>query len=98
MIVVFGYAMSQGGNLFRYDSRTGLQKSIRPVHPEGIQLRFNWNAALAQDPFDNSTIYYGSQFLHKSTNKGDSWEIISPDLTTNDTSKLKQKKKWRSNS
>jgi len=88
----FGYAMSQGGNLFRYDSRTGLQKSIRPVHPEGIQLRFNWNAALAQDPFDNSTIYYGSQFLHKSTNKGDSWEIISPDLTTNDTSKLKQKK------
>ncbi|MFN4111616.1 MAG: hypothetical protein ACK4G1_05030, partial [Ignavibacteria bacterium] len=87
----FGYAMSQGGNLFRYDSKTGLQKSIRPVHPEGIQLRFNWNAALAQDPFDNSTIYYGSQFLHKSTNKGDSWEIISPDLTTNDTSKLNQK-------
>lgn len=88
----FGYAMSQGGNLFRYDLKTGLQKSIRPIHPEGIELRFNWNAALAQDPFDNSTIYYGSQFLHKSTNKGDSWEIISPDLTTNDTSKLNQRK------
>lgn len=88
----FGYAMSQGGNLFRFDSKTGLQKSIRPVHPEGIQLRFNWNAALAQDPFDNSTIYYGSQFLHKSTNKGDSWEIISTDLTTNDISKLNQSK------
>jgi photosystem II stability/assembly factor-like uncharacterized protein len=87
----FGYAMSQGGNLFRYDSKTGLQKSIKPVHPDGIELRFNWNAALAQDPFDNSTIYYGSQFLHKSTNKGDSWEIISPDLTTNDTTKLKQR-------
>jgi hypothetical protein len=88
----YGYAMSQGGNLFRYDSKTGMQKSIKPVHPDGIELRFNWNAALAQDPFDNSTIYYGSQFLHKSTNKGDSWEIISPDLTTNDTSKLNQKK------
>lgn len=88
----FGYAMSQGGNLFRYDSETGLQKSIRPVHPDGIELRFNWNAALAQDPFDNSTIYYGSQFLHKSTNKGDSWEIISPDLTTNDSTKLNQRK------
>ncbi len=88
----FGYAMSQGGNLFRFDSETGLQKSIRPVHPEGIELRFNWNAAIAQDPFDNSTIYYGSQFLHKSTNKGDSWEIISPDLTTNDSTKLNQRK------
>lgn len=87
----FGYAMSQGGNLFRYDSKTGIQKSIRPLHPDGVTLRFNWNAALAQDPFDNSTIYYGSQFLHKSTNKGDSWEIISPDLTTNDSTKMKQK-------
>lgn len=88
----YGYAMSQGGNLFRYDSKTGMQKTIRPVHPAGVELRFNWNAALAQDPFDNSTIYYGSQFLHKSTNKGDSWEVISPDLTTNDTSKLNQRK------
>ncbi len=87
----FGYAMSQGGNLFRYDSKTGIQKSIRPLHPDGVTLRFNWNAALAQDPFDNSTIYYGSQFLHKSTNKGDSWEVISPDLTTNDSTKMKQK-------
>lgn len=86
----FGYAMSQGGNLFRYDSKTGLQVSIRPVHPEGIHLRFNWNAAFAQDPFDKSTIYYGSQFLHRSTDKGNSWEIISPDLTTNDTTKQKQ--------
>lgn len=86
----FGYAMSQGGNLFRYDSKTGLQVSIRPIHPEGIHLRFNWNAAFAQDPFDKSTIYYGSQFLHRSTDKGNSWEIISPDLTTNDTTKQKQ--------
>ncbi len=45
---------------------------------------------MAQDPFDKSTIYYGSQFLHKSVNKGASWETISPDLTTNDSVKIDQ--------
>lgn len=87
----YGYAMSQGGNLARFDLKTGFTKNLRPTHPDAnMKLRFNWNAALAQDPFNNSTIYYGSQFLHKSANKGDTWEIISPDLTTNDPSKQKQ--------
>jgi hypothetical protein len=54
-------------------------------------LRFNWNAAIAQDPFDKKTIYFGSQFLHKSTNKGASWKIISTDLTTNDSAKIDQR-------
>jgi hypothetical protein len=45
---------------------------------------------LGLDPFDKSTIYYGSQFVHKSTDKGNTWEIISPDLTTNDPEKQKQ--------
>ncbi|RMG21894.1 MAG: hypothetical protein D6730_17535 [Bacteroidetes bacterium] len=85
-----GYAMSQGGNLGRYDLRTGLTTFIKPVHPEGVFLRFNWNAGIAQDPFDENTIYYGSQFLHKSTDRGDNWEIISPDLTTNDPQKQQQ--------
>jgi len=86
----FGYAMSQGGNVRRYDLESGNSKSIRPVHPEGVALRFNWNAAIAADPFDAETIYYGSQFVHKSTNRGDAWEIISPDLTTDDPAKQKQ--------
>ncbi len=86
----YGFAMSQGGFVSRYDRETGRNKFIRPVHPDGVTLRFNWNAAIAQDPRDASTIYFGSQFVHKSTNKGTSWEIISPDLTTNDTSKQKQ--------
>lgn len=87
----FGYAMSQGGNVGRYDLQTGFTKNIRPTHPDvNMKLRFNWNAAIAQDPFNNATIYYGSQFLHKSTDKGSTWEIISPDLTTNDPSKQKQ--------
>ncbi len=77
-----GYAMSQGGNLFRWSLVTGERKNLRPAPPEGEELRFNWNAGFAQDPFDAATIYYGSQFVHRSTNRGDSWEAISPDLTT----------------
>ena len=85
-----GYAMSQGGNVRRFDRTTGYQKNIKPIHPEGTRLRFNWNAAIAQDPFDANTIYYGSQYVHKSTTMGDTWDIISPDLTTNDPEKQKQ--------
>ncbi|MCS7210770.1 MAG: hypothetical protein RMI34_07610, partial [Chloroherpetonaceae bacterium] len=86
-----GYAMSQGGNLIRFNAKTGERKNIRPAPPsEDVKLRFNWNAAIAIDPFDPATIYYGSQFVHKSTNRGDSWTIISPDLTTNDKEKQRQ--------
>jgi photosystem II stability/assembly factor-like uncharacterized protein len=83
----FGYSMSQGGNLQHFDKLTGARRSIRPVHPDGAQLRFNWNAGLAWDPQEPGTIYLGSQFLHRSTDQGRSWEIISPDLTTNDPTK-----------
>ncbi len=87
----YGYAMSQQGYVQRYDRETGANYYIRPFHPDPeVRLRFNWNAAIAQDPFDTSTIYFGSQFVHKSTNKGTSWELISSDLTTNDPEKLKQ--------
>jgi hypothetical protein len=85
------YAMSQGGNVGRYHVPTGESWFIKPVSPDlKTRLRFNWNAALAQDPFDKSTIYFGSQYLHKSVNKGRSWETISPDLTTNDSVKIDQ--------
>lgn len=87
----FGFAMSQQGYVGRFDRVTGLTKIIRPTHPDpDMKLRFNWNSAIAQDPFDHSTIYFGSQFVHKSSDKGDTWEIISPDLTSNDPEKQKQ--------
>lgn len=87
----YGYTMSQGGNVSRFDQQTGHNKTIRPTHPDkAVFLRFNWNAAIAQDPHDANTVYYGSQFLHKSTDSGDTWEIISPDLTTNDSTKQRQ--------
>ncbi|MFL6199296.1 MAG: VPS10 domain-containing protein [Thermoanaerobaculia bacterium] len=85
-----GYSMSQGGYLGRYDLRTYELRGIRPPGPDGVKLRFNWNAGLATDPFTPGTIYYSSQFLHKSTDRGESWTIISPDLTTNDPEKQKQ--------
>lgn len=89
----YAYAMSQGGNLGMVDMETGKTKFVRPVHPDGeTELRFNWNAAFAQSPNDDCTIYYGSQFVHKSTDCGDSWTIISPDLTTDDTTKQQQDK------
>ena len=87
----YGYAMSQQGNVSRYDWQTGNNYTVRPTHPDpNINLRFNWNAAIGQDPFENSTVYFGSQFVHKSTDKGLTWEVISPDLTTNDPEKQKQ--------
>nr|HRC85560.1 hypothetical protein [Thermoanaerobaculia bacterium] len=85
-----GYSMAQGGNLVRWNLTTGERKRIAPA-PEGdTKLRFNWNAGLAIDPFDPATIYYGSQFVHRSKNRGDSWEVLSPDLTTNNPEWQKQ--------
>jgi photosystem II stability/assembly factor-like uncharacterized protein len=85
------YAMSQGGFLGKYNVKTGEDLYLRPVAPEQKErLRFNWNAAFAQAPEEPGTIYYGSQFVHKSTDKGMTWQIISPDLTTNDTLQQKQ--------
>lgn len=87
----YGYAMSQGGSISRYDKETGNSHNIKPLHPDpDVFLRFNWDAAFEQSAHDAATIYYGSQFLHRSTNRGESWQVISPDLTTNDPEKQKQ--------
>ncbi len=87
----YGYSMSQQGSVSIYDRVTGNNKTVRPTHPDpAVKLRFNWNSAIALDPFDNETVYFGSQFVHKTVNKGHEWDIISPDLTTNDPEKQKQ--------
>lgn len=77
-----GYGMSQDGYLIRWNLDTGERKLIRPAAAQ-TPLRFNWNAGFAQDPFKPATIYYGSQFIHRSDNRGDSWKTISKDLTSN---------------
>jgi photosystem II stability/assembly factor-like uncharacterized protein len=81
-----GYSESQGGELQRYDIRTNRRKQLRPAElstDPAKRLRFNWNTGLAEDPFDAATIYYGSQYLLRSTDRGETWTPISPDLTTN---------------
>lgn len=85
----YAFGMWQGGNLLYIDLETGESQYIKPAHPDGEKLRFNWNAAIAQDPTNPDVIYFGSQFVHKSVDKGLNWEIISPDLTTNDPEKQK---------
>ncbi|HSU81421.1 MAG TPA: hypothetical protein VLR69_03330, partial [Thermoanaerobaculia bacterium] len=88
-----GYSESQGGSLVRWNLRTRENRFIKPPSPTPeAHLRFNWNAALAQDPFDPATIYSGSQYVHKSTDRGASWTVISPDLTTNNKEWQQQQK------
>ncbi len=92
-----GYAMWQGGNLSRWNLKTGETREIKPAAPlvaagstERTFLRFNWNAGFAIDPFDSATVYLGSQFLHRSKDRGETWQIISPDLTSNNPEWQKQ--------
>ncbi|MCI2230130.1 hypothetical protein MC378_13205 [Polaribacter sp. MSW13] len=87
----YGWTMSQQGSVSRFDYLTGNNYSVKPTHKDpNVTLRFNWNAAINIDPFDNSTLYFGSQFVHKSTDKGLTWAVISPDLSTNNPEKLRQ--------
>ncbi|MDA0940312.1 MAG: hypothetical protein O2990_04860 [Bacteroidetes bacterium] len=84
------YAMYQGGALNRVDLSTLGSVGIQPASPDSTDLRFAWNAALALDPNDRDGVYYGSQRLHYSPDRGRTWETLSPDLTTNDPTKLEQ--------
>ena len=81
----------QGGNISRKDLRTGENKDIKPLpSADGPDLRFHWNMPIATSPTDPTRLYVGSQFLHRSTDQGESWQIISPDLTTDDKDKQRQ--------
>jgi photosystem II stability/assembly factor-like uncharacterized protein len=55
---------------------------------EGVRYRFVWDAPLHISPHDNNTVYVGSQHVHRTTNGGQSWDVISPDLTLNDRSRM----------
>ncbi len=87
----FVYVEYQGGNLLRRRKSTGETKTIKP-YPEADEpkLRFNWNTPIHVSPNDPGTLYAGAQYLFRTRDRGDSWERISPDLTTNDPAKQKQ--------
>lgn len=85
------YCEYQGGNLFRYHKSTDQTKEIR-IYPRagGPKLRFNWNTPFTTSPNNPGVLYAGAQFLFRSADKGESWQQISDDLTTNDPKKQRQ--------
>ena len=88
------FAGSYGGLLTRYDHHTGQQRNVSPYpnNPMGagadvLKYRFQWNFPILFSPHDQNALYAASNVLFRSMNEGQSWEIISPDLTRNDKSK-----------
>jgi len=79
------YNESQFGSITRTDLYTGETKGISN---RDQSLRYNWTAPILVSPHDNNVVYHAANRLMKSTSRGDAWEFISPDLTTNDKSKL----------
>ena len=85
---------SLGGTVERFDQRTRQAREVE-IWPEvtvgtpaaGVKYRFNWTFPIAISPHDHNTIYAGSQHVHRTTNGGQSWQVISPDLTTGDASR-----------
>lgn len=88
------YSESQNGGVIRLDTTTGERKRIKPTDPQDLrspgteapadavdEFRWNWSAPLVISQWDPATIYFGAQVLLRSPNRGDTWEIISPDLT-----------------
>jgi photosystem II stability/assembly factor-like uncharacterized protein len=85
-----GYG-SVGGAVERYDETTKQARRVE-IWPEAtigwpaadLKYRFNWTFPLVISPHDHDTVYAGSQHVHRTRNGGQSWEVISPDLTLND--------------
>jgi len=79
------------GQFTKVDYRTGHQRTVN-VWPESsygaaakdVEYRFNWTFPIAISPHDHNKVYVGSQYVHQTTDGGESWQVISPDLSTND--------------
>jgi photosystem II stability/assembly factor-like uncharacterized protein len=85
------YAEAQGGEIGRVNRLTHESRAIKPYPQYGEKkLRFNWNTPIQMSPNEKGAIYIGAQFLFRSRDHGQSWDRISPDLTTNDPEKQKQ--------
>jgi len=84
------YAEYQGGNIARINRKTRAARDIQPKAGYLEKLRFNWNTPIHLSPNERGTLYVGAQFLFRSRDHGQNWERISPDLTTNDSSKQQQ--------
>ncbi|MBC7362133.1 MAG: hypothetical protein H5U06_07630 [Candidatus Aminicenantes bacterium] len=82
------YNCREFGGFGRLDQKTGIRQSIQPRRETGKEpYRFNWTPPIHLSPHNSSIVYIGAQCLLRSLDRGDHWEEISPDLTTNDKSK-----------
>ena len=84
------YAEAQGGNIGRIDRHLHIYRDIQPKPNYHEKLRWNWNTPIHLSPNEKGTLYIGAQFLFRSRDHGQTWDRISPDLTTNDPNKQKQ--------
>jgi hypothetical protein len=85
------YAEAQGGEIGRVNRKTHEVRFIKPLPNYGEKkLRFNWNTPIHMSPNEKGTLYIGAEFLFRSRDHGQTWDRISPDLTTNDPEKQKQ--------
>jgi photosystem II stability/assembly factor-like uncharacterized protein len=84
------YAEFQGGYIGRVNRNTHEARDIQPKRTNKEKLRWNWNTPIALSPHEKGTLYIGSQFLFRTRDHGQTWDRISPDLTTNDPDKQKQ--------
>jgi len=88
------WASCYGNAVTRYDARLGHARSVSAgIHtldspPNKTQYRCHWTPPLAIDPFDHHTVYYGCQVIFKTSDGGQSWAVISPDLSTRDTTRI----------
>jgi photosystem II stability/assembly factor-like uncharacterized protein len=88
------WATCYGNTVTRYDAKTDRARSVSPWRhtldsdPVDLKYRCHWTPPLAIDPFDPKTVYYGCQVIFKTSNEGQSWTVISPDLSTKDTSRI----------
>jgi photosystem II stability/assembly factor-like uncharacterized protein len=92
------YSDAQGGMIYVTDMRSGTQKQIYPYPNRvgsvgdamiGHKYRFNWNSPIAVSVKEPGAVYFGGNVLFKSRDYGQSWQVISPDLTTNNPEKQK---------
>ena len=88
------WATCYGDEVTRWDARTKMARSVSPwLHtldspPTQLKYRCHWTPPLAIDPFDHNTVYYGCQVIFKTSNGGQSWSVISPDLSSHDPSRI----------
>jgi photosystem II stability/assembly factor-like uncharacterized protein len=82
------YNNREMGAMWRLDQKTGVQTSITPTRPTGRPaLRFNWTPPIALSPHNPAIVYTGAQVVFRSLDRGDTWQEISTDLTTNEDAK-----------